>query len=411
MRKNLVAALLAGAVAAAGMVGLTACDDSGKSGLSKGDEVTAEKWAAAFAKTIAAENYTAESTAEGKEVITGTKDGKEVNAVATFNTTGKLYYDLTGKKVYSETKYTEKFTGAEAFGGEDGEETSEVKSYDVAESKTIWSARYRKYNNEYNWTAEKYESLTEEDANRRIADSGAAVILAAQYTTSETAENSEAKPLAQLYSSFKYDGGYYKAELWTEYEGKQTVTVTVKGEYVTGLQKEMNNVETEDGLTDTSTSKSVVTFSKFGKTTVNAPADATKAINDLKAEQENQDEDDDNDPNSLSGKTYVFDRLEVIFGPDVDQDTKDMTEQQIKQMEAAFAGTRIEFAANNGFTMYTSGNSVNGTYSNDGSNVVLTPTGVDGEPQSMGLSGDMLTSDISSTEGINITMIFMLYTA
>lgn len=409
MRKNLVAALLAGAVAAAGMVGLTACDDSGKGGLQKGDEVTAEKWAAAFAKTVAAENYTAESTAEGKEVITGTKDGKEVNAVATFNSTGKLCYDFTGKKVYSETKYTEKFTGAEAFGGEDGEETSESKSYDVAESKTIWSARYRKDNNEYKWTAEKYESLTEEDANRRIADSGAAVILAAQYTTSETAENSEAKPLAQLYSSFKYDNGYYKAELWTEYEGKQTVTVTVKGEYVTGLQKETNNVETEDGLTETSTSKSVVTFSKFGETTVTAPAEATKAINDLKAEEENNG--DDNDPNSLSGKTYVFDRLEVTFGPGVDQETKDMTEQQIKQMEAAFAGTRIEFVANNGFTMYTGGNSINGTYSNDGSNVVLTPTGVDGEPQSMGLSGDMLTSDVSSTEGINLTMIFMLHTA
>ena len=409
MRKNLVAALLAGAVAAAGMVGLTACDDSGKGGLQKGDEVTAEKWAAAFAKTVAAENYTAESTAEGKEVITGTKDGKEVNAVATFNSTGKLCYDFTGKKVYSETKYTEKFTGAEAFGGEDGEETSESKSYDVAESKTVWSARYRKDNNEYNWTAEKYESLTEEDANRSICDIGAAVILAAQYTTSETAENSEAKPLAQLYSSFKYDNGYYKAELWTEYEGKQTVTVTVKGEYVTGLQKETNNVETEDGLTETSTSKSVVTFSKFGETTVTAPAEATKAINDLKAEEENNG--DDNDPNSLSGKTYVFDRLEVTFGPGVDQETKDMTEQQIKQMEAAFAGTRIEFVANNGFTMYTGGNSINGTYSNDGSNVVLTPTGVDGEPQSMGLSGDMLTSDVSSTEGINITMIFMLYTA
>ncbi len=409
MRKNLVAALLAGAVAAAGMVGLTACDDSGKGGLQKGDEVTAEKWAAAFAKTVAAENYTAESTAEGKEVITGTKDGKEVDAVATFNSTGKLCYDFTGKKVYSETKYTEKFTGAEAFGGEDGEETSESKSYDVAESKTVWSARYRKYNNEYNWTAEKYESLTEEDANRRIADSGAAVILAAQYTTSETAENSEAKPLAQLYSSFKYDNGYYKAELWTEYEGKQTVTVTVKGEYVTGLQKETNNVETEDGLTETSTSKSVVTFSKFGETTVTAPAEATKAIEDKKAEEENNG--DDSDPNSLSGKTYVFDRLEVTFGPGVDQETKDMTEQQIKQMEAAFADTRIEFVANNGFTMYTGGNSINGTYSNDGSNVVLTPTGVDGEPQSMGLSGDMLTSDVSSTEGINITMIFMLHTA
>ena len=56
MRKNLVAALLAGAVVVAGMVGLTACDDSGKGGLQKGDEVTAEKWAAAFAKTVAAEN-------------------------------------------------------------------------------------------------------------------------------------------------------------------------------------------------------------------------------------------------------------------------------------------------------------------------------------------------------------------
>lgn len=411
MRKNLVAALLAGAVAGAGMVGLTACDNSGKGGLSKGEEVTAEKWAAAFAKTIAAENYTAESTSEGKEVITGTKDGKEVNAVATFNTTGKLYYDLTGKKVYSEIKYTEKFTGAEAFDEEDGERTSESKYYDVAESKTVWSARYRKENNEYKWTAEKYESLNEAEATQSIANSGAAAILAAQYTTSETAEDSEAKPLAQLYSSFKYDGGYYKAELWTEYEGKQTVTVTVKGEYVTGLQKEMNSVETEDGLTDTSTSKSVVTFSKFGETTVTAPADATKAINDLKAEQENQDEDDDNDPNSLSGKMYVFDRLEVTFGPDVDQDTKDMTEQQIKQMESVFEGTRIEFVANYGFTMYTNGTSVNGTYSNDGSNVTLTPTGVDGEPQSMGLSGDMLTSDISSTEGIYITMIFMLYTA
>lgn len=168
-------------------------------------------------------------------------------------------------------------------------------------------------------------------------------------------------------------------------------------------------METEDGLTETSTSKSVVTFSKFGETTVTAPAEATKAINDLKAEEENNG--DDNDPNSLSGKTYVFDRLEVTFGPEVDQETKDMTEQQIKQMEAAFADTRIEFVANNGFTMYTGGNSINGTYSNDGSNVVLTPTGVDGEPQSMGLAGDMLTSDVSSTEGINLTMIFMLHTA
>ena len=402
MRKKFLVTLLVGVMAATGIAGLTACNPA-DNGLPKGEEVTAEKWKSAFEKTASAENYTAESVMNMKQTMTGTVEGKTVNATATSESTAKVYYDLAGKKVYTEIKYSEKFTGLEDLGEENGESTSERKSYLTAEGNIVWSSEYRDSANK--WTAEKTEYSSEAEVKQTLSYSGIGMVFAQTYKTSETAEATSAKPLADLYSAFTYSGGFYKATLWTAYteSTKIDLTITVKGEYVSGIEAETSEEETEDGVTETSESKSVCKFSEFGKTSVNAPADAAKAINDKKAEEQNP-------PaiTSVAGKTFVFHDLTVEYDSTVSDEKKKEIENQIAQIKENAEGTEIIFEKDNMFYMVVlSVQMEGGTYTQDGANIVLTINGVS---QNFTLSGNSLVVSMTD-DGVTMKQIYKLKNA
>ncbi|MDE6505211.1 MAG: hypothetical protein K2L42_04995 [Clostridia bacterium] len=393
MRKKILVSLLVGVMAATGVAGLTACNPA-DSGLPKGEEVTAEKWKSAFEKTASSENYTAESVMIMKQTMTGTVEGKTVNATATSESAVKVYFDLAGKKIYTETKYSEKFTGLEDIGEEDGESTSERKSYLIAENKTIWSSEYSASTNK--WTAEKSEYSSEAEVKQNLSYSGVGMAFAQTYKTSETAEASSAKPLADLYSAFTYSGGFYKATVWTAYteSTKIDLTVTVKDGYVSGIEAEASEEETENGVTETSESKAVYKFSEFGKTSVNAPADAVKAINDKKAEEQTP-------PaiTSVAGKTFVFHDLTAEYDSTVSDETKKKIEKQIAEIKENAAGVEIIFGEDNTFSMVVLSEQMEGgTYTQDGANLVLT---INGSSQNFTLSGDSLILSMSE-EGVTM---------
>ena len=95
MRKNLVAMLLVGAVAATAVIGLSAC---GGDSIEKGVEVSEDEWKAAFKASSEAESYTMDVTSSEEATGYETVDGNKIN----------LSYKMTGSgKVYAEKAHPE----------------------------------------------------------------------------------------------------------------------------------------------------------------------------------------------------------------------------------------------------------------------------------------------------------------
>ncbi|MDE6000921.1 MAG: hypothetical protein K2G96_01150, partial [Clostridia bacterium] len=154
MRKKTMAVLLAGAIAAAGIIGLTACKDGDDNGLAKGEQVSEEQWKAAFAATAEVDNYTLTFTTYYQNNATGNVGDKTVTCNYTSNSTETSYYNLTDKKYYSETTANDSLTGGELIGEEDSERTEIYKEYYEASELTVWTAEFDEEANE--WDADSY---------------------------------------------------------------------------------------------------------------------------------------------------------------------------------------------------------------------------------------------------------------
>ncbi len=274
MRKKTLAVLLAGAVAAAGIIGLTACKKDDGIGIQKGDQVTEEQWKAAITATVAAENYTVKTSSENNSTASGKVGEETVNYSGVSTSSGTLYYDLTNKKVLTESTSTEKVTGGKLFDEEDGEETLTRKMYIESEGLKLWSASFDDEKNE--WGAYSNTCSTEVELKGRFSRYGVAYMFSRKYSATQ---GGAAVTVSELYSAFAYDDGYYSATLYDEYGDASKITASVKGGHVIGLLVESTNEGTEtDGTTYKDTYKTIYNLSNFGSTTVTAPAEAAAAI-------------------------------------------------------------------------------------------------------------------------------------
>lgn len=403
MRKKILATLLVGAVAATAAAGLTACgkDDGG---VAKGEEVTEEAWKAAFAATVAAQNYTYEMTSDYK--VSGTVDSKKYSVHSA--TEQKFYYDAVNNHCYSVYTETYKTSGFKDAGieEEDYDESQTEKTYTLKDGDITWEAEYNSGDEQPAWEADEYGYMR----------SYAAYIAAGTYAAEKDGAQ---KALTELYSAFKYSGGYYAASLWTDFDEEELtevkLTFSIKGGYVVGCRNEYKASHTEDGATETTDVKTSVTISKYGSTTVEAPAEAVAAINAKKTPPEGNDPVNPDPVNpdpvtpsngSVAGKTYEF---VSMVSPD-----NSAPAEMLTSGTAANAGSSIIFGTDGTFTMVSpvQGNmEITGTYTQNGANLVLTIID-DGreDPQDFTLNGEELVA-INVHSGITLKVTYRLKTA
>lgn len=294
MRKKTMAVLLAGAVAATGVLGLTACKkDGGGNGLEKGEKVSEEQWKAAITATVNAENYTVNYDC-GYKTVGRYADGPTVTYTST--STGKMYYDFNNKKLATEAagEYS-----AEYSGGEREEETYSRKSYSEADGLSLWAAAV--VSDEIGW--EVYSTLfaseaelkagivVEGEANNSEVNHMFTIFTEMEFSTTET---SESAPVSELYSAFTYKDGLYSAALLYNEEDDTGVTeisvaLSIKNGFVVGFMWETSYERLEEDINCAYTGhyKYVYNFSNFGTTTVTAPDGAAEAIVAKKASADN----------------------------------------------------------------------------------------------------------------------------
>ncbi|MDE6598101.1 MAG: hypothetical protein K2K60_05640 [Clostridia bacterium] len=276
MRKKTMAVLLAGAVAAAGIIGLTACKKDSGNGLQKGEQVSEEQWKTAIAATAGAENYTSTFTNDYQVTATGKIGDKSVTYNYTSNSTETSYYDFTNKKYYAESSYTDKTSGGELMGETDGEESETYKEYIEARALTIWSTEFDSEENEW-YVDDSYTYPSAETLASNFKDNSNTDFLASAKLS--TTKEGATTTISELYSAFTYKDGFYTATLYS-YGQEATVTISVKGGYVVGVLQEGTNETTNEalGISSKVTIKAVYTFSNFGSTTVTTPEGAAAAI-------------------------------------------------------------------------------------------------------------------------------------
>jgi len=416
MRNKILATLLVGAVAAAGVIGFTACNngngDKGSNGgeeIQKGEQVTEAQWKEAISSTQTAENYTVTLDFVMKAVGVKTDD-KTVTYTLTQSQNAKFYFDLTNKKLNMDSTSTTKSTGGAAVGEEDVDYSVNSYIYNVIEDTTVWECNYPSMKGD-KWEARPYKCETESAAKEMLAEDGFASLFEGTFSTTKGGEEAT---LSNLYSAFKYENGSYTATLYSLSFGDDSVELTLllKSGHVISFQYKTVSVSADDGFDITTTSTAAYDFSNFGSTTVNAPAEAVQAIADAKAQAANP---------SVAGKTFVFESLNFAYDSSVSEEMKQQMESLKPQMEAEYEGSEMIFGNNRDFTMTMNVQGQNmdvvGTYTQDGNSVVLTPVTMGGEPapadtQSQtftSLEGKLSMSDVSA--GITITMVYALQNA
>ena len=277
MRKKTLAVLLAGAVAAAGIMGLTACkkDGGGNNGSNQaGEQVTEEQWKAAFNATLNAENYTLSFISDGTEVTKYTVDGNTVTENFTDYATGKLCFDYTHRKYGYENKNTETTT----VGEEKSKETTERKSYFEVENLELWGAGRETEDTE--WYAHNQKFTSAEEEKEYFFRYNGLSFLKYEYTLS--AESTTELTLLNLYSAFTYKDGLYTASLYDEEGNVEAITICIKDGYIIERKGEVTFEDTyeREGVTYTTVYHYIetYTFSNYGTTIITAPEGAAAAI-------------------------------------------------------------------------------------------------------------------------------------
>ena len=286
MRKKTLAVLLAGAVAAAGIMGLTACkkdggDNNGNGGnnngnvtIQTGTQVTEEQWKAAFIATLNAENYMATGGLYSTSNASGKVGEETVNYNYVRSDIGSVYFDLTNKKILTETISTQKVTGGKLYDEKDEDKTSQDNYYYEADGLKLWSVSYS--NSETGWSARSNTYSAEAKLKTELFSYGVTdTLLTKEFSVTHV---SESKTVSNLYSVFTYDNGLYSATLYDEGGYENKVIVSVKDGYIIGFMYEINGEYKQGEISVQGTNKLVYLFSNYGTTSVTTPEGAAAAI-------------------------------------------------------------------------------------------------------------------------------------
>lgn len=156
----------------------------------------------------------------------------------------------------------------------------------------------------------------------------------------------------------------------------------------------------------------VMTFESEGikaSLTYKLVADENEGSDEEEGEEgNNEEEEGESGPISgtlnVAGKTFVFSDMTVSFDNTVSDEMKEQVNATMTEMKAVYNGSTLVFNANGGFTMSIMGESVSGTYTQNGASLVLT---VEGSPQDFALNGNKLSA-VNVYEGVTQTMIYTL---
>ncbi len=129
--------------------------------------------------------------------------------------------------------------------------------------------------------------------------------------------------------------------------------------------------------------------------------------NDNDNDNNNENEDNTNSAESVAGKTYAFKDLYFQFDSSVDQAFKDQMNATLEIMKSAYVGSVISFNENGGFSMTVNGETITGTYVQNGTSVTATP---DSEtsfaPQTFKISENQLSIEMTIDTGTGLHIVY-----
>lgn len=309
-KKFIVAALLAGVMAAScftGCIGNGGGDgENGEQGqqgsVEKGVAVTAEEWVSAVNASWNSQNFTMCNPSNGTVTVTGNYQGNDkvpVNIIYRCDDDGlnvNIDSDSNNPVYFTYASVTVSVSGfADIYSHQEDYTEDWLKSlkdciykygiyiYDDKEISDGSDTYYIK-------TGEKYYDASKLSVNSEEAEwsvwetdfSGATLCDIPGFPIEfATEENGEEKDLAELYEAFTYTDGVYTAELWI-YNTQCPVSVSFKDGYILGFEMKYTKTEVEeiDGLTVTDTFEATVKIYDIGKTSITPDPDAVKAVED-----------------------------------------------------------------------------------------------------------------------------------
>ena len=291
MKKRILATLLVGAVAASGVIGLSACGVGGVV-MPKGEDVTKEVWEKAFTdeQMETLNNYTASAAANRSVIVTGSYKSsggsdEEISLKLKSTSYQTILYNEESLSYYSESNSS----------------NSSTTSYDgVAENKTIkninksyiekgeneneyWSASYSKNDTQTDtgglaietyWSASKavfapsnnYPGLVENKINTLVFSN-----------TKEEKADTKSGTISELYDLFEYNGGVYTATLYSQYVVEEDdfemapvveykISVSFKDGYLIGYSAKVDASDTYENTTYTIKAEQAYAITGIGST-------------------------------------------------------------------------------------------------------------------------------------------------
>ncbi|MCI9010582.1 MAG: hypothetical protein HFE27_05365 [Clostridia bacterium] len=129
--------------------------------------------------------------------------------------------------------------------------------------------------------------------------------------------------------------------------------------------------------------------------------------NDNDNDNNNENEDNTNSAESVAGKTYAFKDLYFQFDSSVDQAFKDQMNATLEIMKSVYVGSVISFNENGGFSMTVYGETITGTYVQNGTSVTATPDSeTSSAPQTFKISENQLSVEMTIDTGTGLHIVY-----
>ena len=130
--------------------------------------------------------------------------------------------------------------------------------------------------------------------------------------------------------------------------------------------------------------------------------------NDNDNNNNNQNEGNINPAENVAGKSYAFKDLYFQFDSSVDQAFKDQMNAMLETTKLAYVGSVISFNQNGGFSMTANGETITGTYVQNGTSVTATPSdsATSFLPQAFKISENQLSIEMTVSTGTSLHIVY-----
>ncbi|MDE7082892.1 MAG: hypothetical protein K2O89_04225 [Clostridia bacterium] len=259
----------------------------------KGEEVTAEEWAAAFAATLDLKNYTANFMNLDANYVTGNylNDVKlPINGVEEMKTCSSLYYAFDKETVQLFIMRSDKLNG---FSDLTSLEFYDPEIYDQLLELIWYNSDIRNFSddvdeslktNTYQVTIDgiDYKASFKDNETFWNVEAGAIYnqVIPMISLACSTEKGGELKPVFERYEDFVYSDGIYTADVWVEGVMPFKYSVSLKDGYILSVSLSVTKTQEEDGLTFTKFNEMGMTLVNIGGTDLTDSPEAVKAVED-----------------------------------------------------------------------------------------------------------------------------------